>query len=68
MSRIIVDQTYCKGCGLCVSVCPKEIIALDMDTISQKGYNPAMLTDESSCIGCGSCVTMCPDMAITLEK
>lgn len=51
-----------------MSVCPKQIIALDMDTISQKGYNPAMLTDESACIGCGSCATMCPDLAITVEK
>jgi 2-oxoglutarate ferredoxin oxidoreductase subunit delta len=68
LSRIIVDQDYCKGCGLCVDVCPKQIIVLDTSIISQKGYNPALLTDESQCIGCGMCATMCPDMAITVEK
>ena len=24
MPRIIVDDRYCKGCGLCVEVCPVD--------------------------------------------
>ena len=28
MPRIAVDSTYCKGCGLCVSVCSKQILEL----------------------------------------
>ncbi len=68
MPRIIVDDKYCKGCSLCVRVCPKEIIALDPDRITAKGYHPAMLTDESKCTGCANCAVMCPDVAITVER
>lgn len=68
MSRIIVDEYYCKGCGLCVDVCPMGIIALDQERITQKGYHPAVLTDETKCSACTSCALMCPDVAITVER
>jgi 2-oxoglutarate ferredoxin oxidoreductase subunit delta len=68
MARIIVDGRYCKGCGLCVEVCPSKCIVLDPDTINDKGYHPAMLTDESLCTGCANCAVMCPDVAITVER
>ena len=68
MPRIIVDESYCKGCGLCVAVCPREIIVLDPDKLTSKGYHPARLTDESRCTGCLACALMCPDVAITVER
>jgi 2-oxoglutarate ferredoxin oxidoreductase subunit delta len=68
MSRIIVDESYCKGCGLCVGVCPKEIIMLDPEKITAKGYHPAMLTDASKCTACQNCALICPDVAITVVK
>ena len=68
MARIEVDETYCKGCGLCVDACPVHIVALDKERINAKGYHPAYLTDEGSCTGCTSCALMCPDMAITVYR
>jgi 2-oxoglutarate ferredoxin oxidoreductase subunit delta len=68
MSRIIVDERYCKGCGLCIDVCPREIIALDLNKINDKGYHPATLTEESRCTACANCALICPDVAITVEK
>lgn len=68
MSKIVVDTRYCKGCGLCIEVCPKRIIVLDPDTITDKGYHPAMLTDESQCTACSNCALICPDVAITVER
>lgn len=68
MSRIIVDESYCKGCGLCVQACPQDIVALDTTRINAKGYHPAYLTDESKCTACMSCATMCPDVAITVVR
>jgi 2-oxoglutarate ferredoxin oxidoreductase subunit delta len=68
VSRIVVDERYCKGCGLCIRVCPRDIIVLDPDTITDKGYHPAKLVDESRCNGCASCAVMCPDVAITVER
>lgn len=67
MPTIHVDDGVCKGCGMCVIACPKQIIELDVSKINLKGYHPARLTDQSKCIGCGACRTMCPDVAITVE-
>ena len=62
------DETYCKGCSLCVDICPLHIIALDNDRITEKGYHPAVITDQEKCIACANCALMCPDSAITVEK
>ena len=68
MARISVDKDYCKGCGLCVSVCSVGIMELDMDEISQKGYHPAKCIDQAACTACLNCAVMCPDVAITVER
>lgn len=68
MSRIIVDESYCKGCGLCVDACPEGIVALADDRINEKGYHPAILTNEAACTACSSCATMCSDVAITVVR
>lgn len=68
MARIIVDDQFCKGCGLCVDFCPVNIIELDHEQITAKGYHPAHCVDESACTGCASCAIMCPDVAITVER
>ena len=67
-AQILVDETYCKGCGLCVSVCPQGILELDEDTLSPKGYHPAKCFDPDSCTVCLSCATICPDVAIKIVK
>ena len=68
MARIIVDDHFCKGCGLCVDICPQEIIELDSSKITAKGYNPAICIDETKCTGCSFCAMMCPDVAIMVER
>jgi 2-oxoglutarate ferredoxin oxidoreductase subunit delta len=68
MAYVEVDITFCKGCGLCVDICPKDIMALNMEIISQKGYHPAHCIDQDACIGCASCALMCPDVAIKITK
>lgn len=66
--RVIIDIDMCKGCELCVSVCPKKILELDEHNINLGGYNPAKCINESECIACVSCARMCPEVAITVEK
>lgn len=68
MAKITVDIKTCKGCGLCVSVCPKKILELSKDIINEKGYHPAECVDQSKCIACAFCATMCPDCAIIVER
>ena len=68
MARISVDDSFCKGCGLCVDACPTHIIELDHERITAKGYHPARLIDAERCTGCMSCALMCPDVAITVVR
>ena len=58
----------CKGCGLCVDVCPLKILELDENIVNSKGYHPAYEAQQNKCIGCTSCALMCPDSVITIEK
>lgn len=68
MARIVVDDRYCKGCGLCVDICPQHIIELDNDRITAKGYHPAKLAEPEKCTACSSCYMVCPDVAITVVR
>ncbi|MDR1017040.1 MAG: 4Fe-4S dicluster domain-containing protein [Coriobacteriales bacterium] len=68
MAKVSVSSVFCKGCGLCVDACPETIMALDMETITDHGYHPAVCIDNDKCTGCISCATICPDVAITIER
>ena len=68
MKRVTFKSDLCKGCGLCVSVCPKKIIALDTSVLNKKGYHPATVTEAEKCIACAFCATICPDVVIKVEK
>lgn len=65
---VTFDRDKCKGCELCVAVCPKKIIAIDTKSTNKKGYYPATVTDISLCIACASCAKICPDSIIKVEK
>lgn len=68
MKRVTFKSDLCKGCGLCVTVCPKKIISLDTSVLNKKGYHPAVVTDAEKCIACAFCATICPDVVIKVEK
>ena len=65
--KVLFNRDKCKGCELCVSFCPKKILALD-SAVNAKGYHPACITDQSECIGCTSCALMCPDCCISIYE
>jgi 2-oxoglutarate ferredoxin oxidoreductase subunit delta len=60
-----IDSDRCKGCGLCVAVCPKKVLELSNKNNS-KGYFPAYRAREEDCVLCGTCCVMCPDVAIAI--
>lgn len=64
---ITIDEMYCKGCELCVRACPQQVLSLDLDHLSSKGYHPAHLIKEG-CTGCAICALVCPDVAITVYR
>lgn len=68
MAQVVFNPHACKGCGLCVSACPKKIIDLDNKALNEKGYAPAYIRDREKCIVCGFCATICPDVAIKIQE
>ena len=67
-AKLTFDRDRCKGCELCVTVCPKHILAIDMAVINRKGYHPAGITGIDQCVACASCARICPDSIIKVEK
>ena len=68
MSRIVIDQDRCKGCGLCTIACPHELVQI-ADRFNAKGYRPAAFVDpDGQCTGCANCASMCPDVAIIVYR
>lgn len=65
---IKIDELRCKGCELCTTVCPKDLIQM-ATRYSARGYHPAILVDpDEQCTGCLLCATICPDVAITVYR
>ena len=67
MPKVEFDRERCKGCELCVPVCPKDIVLMD-DVINKKGYRVATVREMDKCIGCAMCARMCPDTVIKVFK
>ncbi len=66
--RIEIAAERCKGCELCTSVCPKELIHM-ADYLNERGYHPAQLVDpDQECTGCTLCALVCPEVVITVYR
>ena len=63
----LVDKDRCKGCGLCVTVCPQNVLEIGTEMNTQ-GYFPAHQARPEDCVFCAICCTMCPDVAITINE
>lgn len=55
---VTVNKDWCKGCGICVAFCPKDVLDLVDEKINIKNLE--------ACIKCGQCELRCPDYAIWL--
>ena len=65
--KYFIDSDRCKGCGLCVSVCPKNVLEISNE-VNTKGYFPIYQARPEDCIFCGTCYRMCPDVAISITE
>ena len=64
--KIVIDTEQCKGCGLCVTVCPKGCIVMSRQS-NKNGYFPAEATN-AECTGCALCAIICPDVVIKVFR
>ncbi len=65
--RILVNESYCKGCELCVAECPPQVLGLDPLHLTAKGYHPVQLI-APGCTGCGICAIVCPEAALAVYR
>ena len=67
MPQVTIDADRCKGCALCVTACPKQIVIIGK-SMNSKGYYYAEVSEPKECIACALCARMCPDCAIKVER
>ena len=65
MVKLTIREERCKGCRLCVEVCPVHILR-PSGRFNRHGYE--VMEMEGQCTGCASCAVMCPDVAIRVFK
>lgn len=60
-------KKLCKGCGLCIEVCPTKCIHYTDKHLGV--YKDKTVECEiDKCIGCSKCERICPDGAIKIKK
>jgi 2-oxoglutarate ferredoxin oxidoreductase subunit delta len=64
--KIVIDTERCKGCGLCITVCPKNSIVISQES-NQGGYFPAEAKN-AGCTACAQCAVICPEAAIEVYR
>lgn len=60
---IEIDPERCKGCELCILVCPEGVINVS-NKFNSKGWIYVEPFNNDKCTGCRKCAFVCPDVAI----
>ena len=55
-----IDASECSGCGICIDVCPNDVLDIVGST--------AGVVNEDRCDECGECLEECPLGAIDIPE
>ncbi len=58
VSSLRLNRDACVGCGLCVELCPHDVLELHT--------GKAEVRDHDGCMECGACANNCPTGALTV--
>ena len=62
---LVIDIEKCKGCELCITACPPQVLVMSTD-VNETGYRYPQLTP--GCTGCTACQMVCPDFVFTVYQ
>ena len=65
--NVIIDEARCKGCELCIHVCPEGALELS-PALNQFSYHPVRFKEDGNCTGCALCAQVCPDVGIEVHR
>ena len=60
--NLLVTVSWCKSCGICMELCPREVLGAEEVT------GKVILLAPEKCDGCGLCELSCPDYVFTIEE
>jgi len=55
-----IDEAWCKGCDICVALCPERCLAMTPRQV-------ATVKRPEACSGCRICEWLCPDFAVSVR-
>ncbi|WP_126397009.1 2-oxoacid:acceptor oxidoreductase family protein [Blastochloris tepida] len=58
--EVTVNAAWCKGCDICVKLCPERCLAMSREQV-------ATVKHPDACTGCHVCEWLCPDFAISVK-
>jgi len=61
-------EENCIGCKLCELICPSDIIIVEFEKHSGRGWAKRFYLDLQACIQCELCVQVCPTDAIVMLR
>jgi len=64
--EIDIDTFLCKGCGICVEMCPRKVFEWSKE-LSEKGVHYPVPAHAEKCVKCKLCELLCPDFAISVR-
>jgi len=62
MPKVAIEEQGCRGCSMCVDVCPVQVFDLD------SAKNLAKVSRTEDCIGCLSCFYDCPAQCVSVSE
>ncbi|MEM0050727.1 MAG: 4Fe-4S binding protein [Candidatus Bathyarchaeia archaeon] len=65
--EICILKDLCKGCGLCIHYCPRNVLEWS-DEINVMGVHPPKVVNKEECTLCNFCSLICPDLAIFIKE
>ncbi len=57
---LTINEAWCKGCDICVKMCPERCLSLNARMVAE-------LAQPDACTACHLCEWLCPDFAIRIE-